>query len=250
MKKIAPSTWLVDMSYQRDPEPADIARYAARGLREELLGLPVLSERPDGPYVIDGNHRRLLLLTLGNDTPVTCLVCRGLSVADEAEMFYALQRERRGHTAMGQFRARVIMREPVALDIVNILKRHGKRVDSAKTTRSISAARALEGAYSRGALDGTIAVLCAWNRDDPSVFDGAVITITSTFLAAYGDAVDHATLVARLGAETPRTLAAHLKREKTDYGYSAKNASISVMRRIYNRRTKKTLQLPDHEALR
>lgn len=249
IKKTRPSSWLVDMKYQREPEIPRVEKYSAR-FREEMFGVPVLSERDNGDlYVIDGNHRRLTCIKLGDDKPRASMVITGMSVEQEAELFHALQKERRGHTAYGQFKARQTMREPVALDIVATLRRHGKVVAEYKNEKSIAAVRALEAAYNRGTLDQTLSVLCGWDRENPSAFDGPIINYVSRFFQVYGAMAAPAHLTSRLAKETPASLVRWVKEDAKDFGYSTNRACVITLRRIYNRKTKKSLTLPLPEDL-
>ena len=78
----------VDTSYQRIPEEKRI-RAIAKNWDDMKANLVHVSHRPDGYYVIDGNHTRLACERVGR-TDILCRVHEGLTREDEARLFSEL----------------------------------------------------------------------------------------------------------------------------------------------------------------
>ena len=79
----------IDSSYQRAPDSKRVEKIAANwdDLKANLIHV---SHREDGHYyVMDGNHTRLAYLKNGGDK-LPCRVHEGLTVDDEARLFYEL----------------------------------------------------------------------------------------------------------------------------------------------------------------
>lgn len=77
-----------DMSYQRVPDEKRIKKIA--GSWDDMkANLIHVSHRPDGYYVMDGNHTRLAYKTLGGEK-LPCRVYEGLTIEDEARIFSEL----------------------------------------------------------------------------------------------------------------------------------------------------------------
>lgn len=78
----------VDLSYQRDPDDKRVQKIAAHW-DDMKANLVHVSRRPDGYYVIDGNHTRLACEKTGR-TDILCRVHEGLTKEDEARLFSEL----------------------------------------------------------------------------------------------------------------------------------------------------------------
>lgn len=82
---IAVSDIKLDMAAQRSLVGARL-RKLVRNFDQIMLGALLVSERPDGYYILDGQHRLRAAAQHGVAT-VTCEVFSGLSKADEATLF-------------------------------------------------------------------------------------------------------------------------------------------------------------------
>ncbi len=78
----------VDVSYQRTPDEKRIEKIAINW-DDMKANLVHVSERPDGYYVIDGNHTRLASERAGK-TDILCRVHTNLTIEDEARLFSEL----------------------------------------------------------------------------------------------------------------------------------------------------------------
>ena len=79
----------VDYSYQRDPRPSWVNKIVREYDPAQVRQL-ILSKRDDGTlYVIDGNHtKEATLRVVGENAELPASIFTGLSVKDEAELFY------------------------------------------------------------------------------------------------------------------------------------------------------------------
>lgn len=95
----------VDSTYQR---PADNKRVdkIANNWDDMKANLIHVSHRADGYYVIDGNHTRLAFMKVGGEQ-MPCRVYEGLSVEEEARLFYELNNSQKKPTYNEVLKAKV-----------------------------------------------------------------------------------------------------------------------------------------------
>ena len=94
----------IDPSYQRAPDERRIRKIASNwdDLKANLVHV---SHRPDGYYVIDGNHTRLACERAGR-TDILCRVHEGLTINDEAQLFVELNMNNKKPTFAELLKAR------------------------------------------------------------------------------------------------------------------------------------------------
>lgn len=116
-----------------------------------------LSERADGHlFIIAGLHRYLALNKRGDkERLIHCLIYRGLTLEQEAELFHSLDTERLTHTAGDQVPAQRILRDPRILHIDKILGNLGLHLDllprrGSHNPRAVGAVHAVQVAYDMG----------------------------------------------------------------------------------------------------
>lgn len=117
---VPPARLKIDESYQRTiagkDSQAAIARYAHAW--DWRLCVPLLvSQRDDGLYVIDGQHRLEAAQRRGDIPYLPCCVSQYGSAADEAATFVAANRKRRAVSRVDTFRAALLAGDPVATAI-------------------------------------------------------------------------------------------------------------------------------------
>lgn len=132
--KTIPAGKLRKPRYQREESEQFIKRQI-RYYDEKLVGTLVVSERDeDLYYVIDGWHRRQITVgKFDKDHPMKCEVHTGLSEQEEADMFDALDTQRRKLHPRDRFAGRLRMGGLVEKDIVRILAYHGVGVVLSKS---------------------------------------------------------------------------------------------------------------------
>jgi hypothetical protein len=120
--------------YQRE-ESEQFIRHWTRYYDEKLVGTLTVSERDEGLYyVIDGWHRRQITMgKFGPDHEMKCEVHTGLSEQEEADMFDALDSNRRKLAPRDRFAGRLRMGGLAEKDIVRILDQYGVGVVLSKS---------------------------------------------------------------------------------------------------------------------
>ncbi len=158
-----------DATYQRPLDPARVRRMRAE-FDTALLGIVDVSARGDGRYaLVDGQHRWAAVKAQhGDQAPIACNVHTGLSVEQEAELFFQIDRSRRRLTGWDRWWARHGSAEQAVLGIERTVAAHQLRVGAATRDGSVRATKALEDVVAidgTGLLDSTLGVLtAAWGR--------------------------------------------------------------------------------------
>lgn len=150
---IEPVLLTVDHTVQRPLDTVRVNAIAA-DFRRDALGVVTVSERGDGTHhVVDGQHRLAAAHVCGQaEEPVTCVLWRGLSLAEEAAMFRFLNNTRRVE-AIDKFRVRIIEGDLVACKLNALLADNGWTIGKAKQTGNFAAVNALENVYRTGGGD-------------------------------------------------------------------------------------------------
>jgi len=153
----------IDRSYQRDPSNAKIVQIAQR-FEERAAGHLIVSVREDGSmYIMDGQHRYLALKRLARPD-VLCEFWYGLSVADEATIFVECNFQRAIPRSAAVYRARLVAKDPIAVDIQSVLDELGLRVVNSvshnkRLPGGVWAINAVERIYKAGGRDGLVYIL-------------------------------------------------------------------------------------------
>lgn len=133
-----------DATYQRPLDPARVRRMRAES-DTALLGIVDVSARGDGRYaLVDGQHRWAAVKAQhGDQAPIACNVHTGLSVEQEAELFFQIDRSRRRLTGWDRWWARHGSAEQAVLAIERTVAAHQLRVGAATRDGSVRATKAL-----------------------------------------------------------------------------------------------------------
>jgi hypothetical protein len=144
---IEPALLTVDHSVQRPLDGTRVADIAA-DFEPESLNVITVSERADGTHhIVDGQHRVAAMRVLGKDnTPVTAVLWKNLTRAEEAAMFRRLNNTRQVQT-LDKFRIRIVEGDPTACTLNELLESHGWAIRKAKSNGSFFAVSALEQMY-------------------------------------------------------------------------------------------------------
>ncbi|MET9554521.1 DUF6551 family protein [Streptomyces sp. NPDC006645] len=133
-----------------------VARRLREGFDEKRLGVPTVSARPDGTFVwLDGQNRGALCMAANRgDLKISMKVFRGLTLAEEAELFLGLNDNRRV-APIYKFLAEVTAGRPEALRITRIATENGWTVSDAGGPSNIAAVAALSTIYRSTTPPGT-----------------------------------------------------------------------------------------------
>lgn len=240
----------IDTSYQRDLDESRVNAMSG-DFDESRIGVPVLSLRKDGSFVVlDGQHRleamrRASLL----DTKVLCEVHNGLSVAEEAALFLKLNNGRKPVRVFDKYKARLVAKEPVSIEFTRIASGLGLRIGAAPGKNTVCAIQSVESVHKRNKnLEITLSILKKWGAGESAVFDGELIKDVSRFLVDHED-VDVNELAAKLARIDPGHV---LRRIKALFEVLNRNRAVaanSVFREIYNHRRPKKDRLFGREEM-
>ena len=134
---------------QRDLNQARVSKLAA-AFDPEKMDTPTVNHRGEWYYLIDGQHRIAALkewLSTWQDQQVQCWTYEGLSEAEEAEKFLALN-DALPVRAFAKFKVSVQAGRDVEADVDRIVRAQGLRI--ARGSGGISAVATLRRVYSSG----------------------------------------------------------------------------------------------------
>ncbi len=260
IEMINPADLKIDARTQRRRDDSHVDRIAARW-DQTLVGLLQVSRRPDGYYILDGQHRAAAAIKAGHGgTPLPCLVVEGLSIAEEGHRFVGINSTTKKPTTIELFRIRVVAQDPAAVEIDRILADAGLRLGITGADGSISAIGAVEEVYfgRRPArrqpfpelLIDTLSILQrSWGvtRD---AYDAVLIKAMGSLLIRYSDRVDKARLCHLLAKSgSPAQLIGRAKTLGDATRKSAPVAAVDVIIDIYNHGLRTGRLAPKAEAV-
>lgn len=229
----------------------------ASALDLDALGVIQVSERGDGLYVIDGQHRTEALKAFGfrPTEKVECRVHRNLSRAAEAELMRKLNKTAKLRL-IDDFRIAVVAQDGEAVAITKIVESLGLKVDEHAGDGIIAAPKSLQAVY-RGdrstpqrenpaVLRTTLKTLLdAWGTTHAALA-GEVIQGVGLVFHRYGNSLDAADLTHRLAGMPggPTGLLGKGRTMREMRGGTIARAVAAVIVDIYNK-GRRTQKLPD-----
>lgn len=179
----------VDPDYQRHSNP-ERASFIARTLDPEVLGILIGSEREDGSiWLLDGQHRRDGVdMRYGSHAQVLVYVMRGLTIQEEASIFWKSNKFRLHPTANDSFRARLLSGEESSVAIKRITEKHGINLCLTPTElgpKDVFAMATLERLYRNGTLDTVIYVIASAWPDENGAFKAKNMIGVDRFLTEW-----------------------------------------------------------------
>ncbi|MGN9791369.1 DUF6551 family protein [Streptomyces sp. OZ13] len=162
----------------------------------EVLLPAIVSRRPDGDYVLDGQHsNEVARIKEGPEFKRDCMVYEGLTKQQEAKLFLAANRDRRAVKPYENFSVAVTAGEIEAVKINADVKSCGLHVSSGTSKEGIAAIQALKVIHGmRDPQDGLLpktltTVLNAWGHD-PTSWDGMMLRAVALVIHKNWDTVD------------------------------------------------------------
>ncbi|MFD4536260.1 DUF6551 family protein [Kitasatospora sp. NPDC058397] len=149
IEMIAPENVTADSRVNTRPvDKTWVQRKHREGYDEKRIGVPTVSARSDGTYVwLDGQNRGALCVMAGRGgEKIAMKAFRGLSLAEEAELFLGLNDNRRV-APIYKFAAEVTACHPEAVSISRIVAEFGWAVSDAGNPNNIAAVAALSSIY-------------------------------------------------------------------------------------------------------
>lgn len=227
-KKVDPRSIKFDPRAQRNLNKAR-ARTIAEKLVPTALGTPILSQRKDGLYAVDGMHRVYACqLILAGEVSVskkvreavrsiTCEIHSDLSMANEASLFIIKNKESSKVGPNDEFRIGVLAGHPLFQDTNTVLEKHQLKVGSS----SVNGVRGIKG------------ILSIVMEQGPEILDLA-LTIAED---AWGRTPDTwhavtiggiATVMSKHPELKPKEMAQKLKRQGDPTAFKAKIQTIAT----------------------
>lgn len=253
---IAPADCFVDQSYQRVLDVAR-ARCITSGWDRRLVGLIEVSDR--GPEaspryaVIDGQHRWAAARFLADPPQLVANVHEGLTIAQEAELFDKLNRQRRQPTTWDHWKARRSAGDLMVAAIERVVREVGLGVTENTTSDlGISCTSTLERvASSAGGLEllhQTLDVITAAWPGRRSGVDAPMVLGVAIVLDNFDDRVNKQRLVQTLTEMPPKRikLAASTLRDAM-HGTLGKLTAMAIINE-YNHTPGSKLALPNRWA--
>lgn len=207
----------VDQAYQRPL--TSFWKTVRDEFNPALVGTLVVSERKNGSlWIIDGQTRWEAMKAQEWESytddagrvhgGAPCLIYEGLSKQQEAELFAALQTQRRGMRTYHRFRAQLVAKEPQAVGIAKVVQQAGFELGVQETPDTLQSIAALERAY-KVAPEHLAEVLTiirnVWGADNRDAVAAQIITGLSTFLRKQ-ERLDYERLHDRLRDVTPKLI--------------------------------------------
>lgn len=234
--------------------PVDEAwvRRRVDSFRPEALGLPAVSLRADGSYVVlDGQNRVALCRAAGVDwQPIECQIYEGLDLAQEAGLFVLLN-DGRAPKAIHKFLARITEGEKIATDINRIAEQASWRIAANSASDVIQAVVTLEklhkGDLRRNpgqpptVLLATLTTIAkAWGHVTSAQHEAIIGGIGALYLA-HGPAIDADHMARQLAASDggPETLYRRARGLREARGGNVANCVAELVTDIYNKGQKR-----------
>jgi hypothetical protein len=169
--------------YQRDPNPSRVNEIAEG-----------FDQRDDGLYALDGQHRVAAVIVKwgsGTNKMIPCLVYRGLSVEDEARIYFKMNKRRLTPSSHDAFKARLFF-DPVAQAIKALLDARFLSLKAAPGSTQlrygeIMAVSELEEIYKTGKLPNVLDIIDAAWRGEAGAHRGSHMRGIYLFLSRYHD---------------------------------------------------------------
>lgn len=253
---LKPSEILVDDHYQRGVDMLRVRKMAADFDMRQFQPFTVVLRPDNNYYAVDGQHRleAAKMLELPS-VPVMLYASDGPE--DEAYLFAALQRNRRGLLAHQAFNARVFAGEQGPVEIKRIVNRHGFEVLATQSTYAkaqqdvISATATLEEIYKqpngRDLLDQTLDVLRRVFHGREEALRAHFIRGIAEFFRRYGDSplLDRKSLYERLSETAIEDLLGRAANMVRTMRFSQGYAVCMTIVQTYNFRRAEQNRLPE-----
>lgn len=253
---LRPKDIRVDPASQR-PFDAGHANRIAKKYDPALFGLGHVSLRADGGYyAVDSQHRCAgATLAERDDEPVPFRVYKGLTLAQENQLFLDLNANKKSVSALDTFNKSCAAGNPINIDIVRILKLNGLRVAAHRAEGGVAAVVALLQIYqgrvgtkttyedAESAVPGmpggellnrTLAILVKAYKTEREAFDGVLMRGVAALILKHGTKLDTGALADALKRNPPVVVIGNIRGLANLGGSSPVAAAVSHLEHIYN----------------
>lgn len=239
----------IDPRAQRDLNDAHAARLAAQ-FDVKKFGCAVVSVRGGERYILDAQHRIAAAQESGFSGKVPAVVHEGLSIAEEAGLFLALN-NKKAVDPVDKFGARVTASEPLAVAIDRILDSVGfgiGPVSGAKSNnRAVQAVSTIESIYKRHGgrvLSGAFMVISqAWPSLPKEAVSGRIVAAVAGAISPLVEA-DESRLIEKLSKTSAGQIIADANYTHTAFGGHASvrksDVDIDTVLKHYNKGSRRS----------
>lgn len=225
-----------------------------RSFDEKAIGTIYLSIRADGNYaILDGQHR-IAAANLKGLTTLSSRVFIDLTYEQEAALYVKFATVNK-QTSLDRFKARVEAREPLALDILDILNSTNLTISySGQSAGTLQAVSTLEAIYKKGGrahLRNVLTTIYHSWKDQPRAYVLPILYGISMFLQRYNNdntqpKLDWTRLYSKLHQLTPEILIAKSSQLKGVISQAESQAVVGmVILYEYNSGLHKQNKLPE-----
>jgi hypothetical protein len=166
-----------------------------------LLLVATVSRRPDGDYVLDGQHSNEVARRVqGPEFLRDCMVYEGLTTEMEAKLFLAANRDRKPVKPYDNFRVMITAHDALACQVDAEVRSVGLEVSNGTSTNRVGAVQALMhlGSRRRGLIARVLTIAeRAWGRDAVT-WDNMMLRALGMVLHGNWDNIDEKRLVRTL----------------------------------------------------
>jgi hypothetical protein len=254
MGTVRPCDVVVKEEVQRRFRSKWAATLAAR-FDPTKVGVVTINIRNTGERVqVDGMHRFEAARIAGfGETPFHANVYKGLTEAQEAELFLALN-DNKQVPATDLFRIGRKSGEPAAVGVQTILDKYGLEVSYPAARNNFSAVHTAMKLWreSPAALNAAFGVLIgAWQdgKANAGLFNAELLHGATLVIMSHGDGVDRERFanVLRGYPGGPQALMGYIRSRRQTHGGSAAAMAALVFRELYNKGLRKNQLLTEEE---
>lgn len=241
IKKVKIIDMRVDEKVQRYESEVVVQKIASK-FDIKKVGLLTVSKREDGLYyIIDGQHR-MKAASLNGVEELDSLVHTGLTIQDEANLFLALNKDRKLPTAIDNFKVAVTAGQAVECAVNNIFEKYDISVDKKRKGILMTSPTVCVEIYTRygeEALDYTLhTLLGAWGLGS---IRGNAIRAMGSFLGQHIEEIDIDDLINRLSKACFATVMQEVEKLKIVKGFTRREALEVLIYQAYNKGRKNKL---------
>lgn len=241
---VAVRDMFVDNTYQRELDVKRAEKIAATWDRR-LVGVLEVSDRGETAYpryaIINGQHRWGAAARLSIDK-LAANVHTGLSVADEAKLFFDIDAKTRALTTWDRWHARSAAGDQAVVAIERIAAECGLAVTQNPGPKNLQCCAALERIWSRSTpevlADTLVLVLDVW----PGDVDGrkaVVLEGLALVLDTYSMSIDNGRVGDAMSELTPRQLLVRARDMQERSGGTLTRCVAWILVNLYNRQSRR-----------